>query len=99
MNESATDGVLRALRDASRAGKTKLVGFDASDFLLDALKTGEVDGLVIQNPRQMGYLSIKAAVAAINNPVTTTKTSFTEAKLITRENYQAPEIRKLMSAH
>ena len=99
VNESATDGVLRALRNANRAGKTKLVGFDASDFLLDALKTGEVDGLVIQNPRQMGYLSIKAAVAAINNPVTTTKTTFTEAKLITRENYQAPEIRKLMSAH
>jgi ribose transport system substrate-binding protein len=99
VNESATDGVLRALRNASRAGQIKLVGFDTSDFLLDGLKTGEVDGLVIQNPRQMGYLSIKAAVAAINNPVTTTKTTFTEAKLITKENYQAPEIRKLMSAH
>jgi ribose transport system substrate-binding protein len=99
VNESATDGVLRGLRNASRAGKTKLVGFDASDFLLDGLKTGDVDGLVIQNPRQMGYLSIKAAVAAVNNKATTTKTTFTEAKLITKENYLAPEIRKLMSAH
>jgi len=98
VNESATDGVLRALRNTNRAGKTKLVGFDASDFLLDGLKNGEIDGLVIQNPRQMGYLSIKAAVAAINNSVTTTNTTFTEATLITRENYQAPEIRKLMSA-
>ena len=99
VNESATDGVLRGLRNASRAGKTKLVGFDASDFLLEGLKTGDVDGLVIQNPRQMGYLSIKAAVAAVNNKATTTKTTFTEAKLITKENYLAPEIRKLMSAH
>jgi ribose transport system substrate-binding protein len=99
VNESATDGVLRALRNANQAGKIKLVGFDTSDFLLEGLKIGDVNGLIIQNPRQMGYLSIKAAVDAIHGHITTLKTSFTETSLITKDNYQSPEIRKIMSVH
>lgn len=99
VNESATDGVLRALRNTKQAGKIKLVGFDTSDFLVEGLKIGDVQGLIIQNPRQMGYLSIKAAVDAINGHITTLKTSFTDTSLITKDNYQSPEIRKIMSAH
>lgn len=99
VNESSTDGVLRALRNAGRAQKTKLVGFDSSDFLFDGLEKHDVDALVVQDPRQMGYLSIKAAVAAINNASIKDKTIFTPAKLVTLENHQTPEIRKLISTH
>ena len=97
VNESSTDGVLRALRDAGRAQKTKLVGFDSSDFLFDGLEKHDVDALIVQDPRQMGYLSIRAAVDAINNSSIKDKTIFTPAKLVTLENYLTPEIRKLIS--
>ena len=36
-NESTTFGMLRALRDADRAGTVKLVGFDSSEALARAL--------------------------------------------------------------
>jgi len=95
VNESATDGVLHALRDTGIAGKTKLVGFDSTDFLIDGLKQHDIDALVIQNPKQMGYLGIKAAVAAINNMPMKEQTIYTEVKVMTLDNYLTPEIKTL----
>jgi hypothetical protein len=53
----------------------------------------------------MGYLGLKAAVAAVKNtPVNALKknsssndtTIFTEAKMVTLENYRKPEIQMLL---
>ncbi|BBT06303.1 hypothetical protein WP7S18E06_18020 [Aeromonas hydrophila] len=96
VNESATDGVLRALRNMGIAGKVKLVGFDYTDYLLQGLENQDVDSLIIQDPRKMGYLSIKAAVEAIKNTPIEEKVIFTEAKLVTKDNYQTPEVKKMM---
>jgi len=97
VNESSTDGVLRALRDAGRAKKTKLVGFDSSDFLFDGLAQRDVEALIVQDPRQMGYISIKAAVSAIHNDPIKEAIIFTPTKLVTYQNYLTPEIKKLIS--
>jgi ribose transport system substrate-binding protein len=99
VNESSTDGVLRALRDAGRAQKTKLVGFDSSDFLFDGLAQRDVEALIVQDPRQMGYISIKAAASAILNDPIKEAIIFTPAKLVTYQNYLTPEIKKLISTH
>ena len=47
------------------AGKVIHVGFDTSTKLVDALRSGEIQGLSLQHPFNMGYLSLKTAVAAI----------------------------------
>ncbi|WP_394788083.1 substrate-binding domain-containing protein [Rhodoferax sp.] len=96
VNESATDGMLRALRETGLAGKLRFIGFDSTDFLLAGLATRELDGLVIQSPHQMGYMSIKAAVAAVQGQAGKDKTIFTETTLVTRENYKTPEIQRMM---
>ena len=64
-NESSTFGCLRALQDRGMAGKVIHVGFDTSTKLVDALRSGEIQGLSLQHPFNMGYLSLKTAVAAI----------------------------------
>lgn len=96
VNESATDGVLRALRNEKLSGKIKLIGFDASDYLLAALDSNEIDALILQSPRQMGYLSIKAALAALHHTQAYPKTVFTEVRLVTKANYHTPEIQKFI---
>ena len=43
------------------AGPTKglvFVGFDASEPLVDAMRQGKIQGLVVQNPLRMGKLSV-----------------------------------------
>lgn len=96
VNESASDGMLRALRHAGLAGKTKFVGFDSTSFLLEGLERKEIHGLIVQDPRQMGYLGLKAALAAVRNAPFENRTVLTDAVMVTLENYQKPEIRALL---
>ena len=96
VNESSSDGMLRALRNAGMAGKIKLLGFDSSDFLLDGLEKKQISGLIIQNPRQMGYLGLKAAVAAARGASIKNATVLTDAMMVTLENYRKPEIQTLL---
>jgi len=96
VNESSSEGVLSALRAAGLAGKIKFVGFDSTAFLLDGLEKHEINGLVIQDPRQMGYLAVKAAVAVVKNTPVKDRTIFTNATMVSPENYREPEIRTLL---
>jgi ribose transport system substrate-binding protein len=95
-NESATFGMLLALKQNNLAGKIKLVGFDTSPPLIEGLKKGEIQALVAQNPKKMGYLGVKTVVAYIHGeqapPVTDSG-----AQLITKENVDTPEIQKLLN--
>lgn len=96
VNESSTDGMLRALRDKGMAGKLRFVGFDSTDFLLTGLEQQEIHGLVIQNPTQMGYKGVQAAAAAARNQPISSQTIFTDITLVTRANYKTPDIQRLM---
>ena len=44
-NESTTFGMLRALQDGGFAGKVRFVGFDSSEKLVEALKSGQIEAL------------------------------------------------------
>jgi len=96
VNESTSDGMLRALRQAGLAGKKKFVGFDTTDFLLEGLGKQEIDGLVVQDPRQMGYLAMKAAVAAARGAPIKEQTILTDTVLVTLDNFRNPEIQTLL---
>ncbi|WP_051068263.1 ABC transporter substrate-binding protein [Janthinobacterium sp. CG3] len=96
VNESSTEGMLRALRELGVAGKKKFIGFDSTDFLLGGLALQDINGLVVQNPRQMGYLGIKAAVAAVRNAPVKDRIIFTGAVMVTPANHKNPEIQSLL---
>ncbi|NRR33427.1 substrate-binding domain-containing protein [Oxalobacteraceae bacterium] len=96
VNESVSDGMLRALRQAGLAGKKKFVGFDSTSFLLAGLEQHEIDGLIVQNPRQMGYLGLKAALGAVKNAPVESRTVFVDAVMVTLENYRKAEIQALL---
>ncbi|HEY5957968.1 MAG TPA: substrate-binding domain-containing protein, partial [Polyangiaceae bacterium] len=61
-NESSTFGMLLALEKAGLTGKLKFIGFDASEKLIEALRTDKLQGLIVQNPFQMGYLGVSVLV-------------------------------------
>lgn len=57
-NESSTNGVLNAIRNQGLQKDIRLVGFDSSEPLLQALQAGNIDGLIVQDPFRMGYLGV-----------------------------------------
>ena len=64
--EPNANGTLESLRNAGLNKKVKLIAFDPSDALIEALKDGSCSGIVLQDPVQMGYQSVMTLVAAIN---------------------------------
>ncbi len=95
-NESSTFGTLRALQESRLAGKIVFVGFDSSPKLVQGLRDGDIQGLVIQNPDMMGYLGVKTIVAHLRGqPVE--KVIDTGVVLATKDNMDSPEIRVLIS--
>jgi ribose transport system substrate-binding protein len=89
-NESSTVGAVRALKDKPAV---KLVGFDASPQLVEALKNGGVDSLIVQDPFQMGYKSMIAAVTKLKGGTPERIQNITPT-LVTRDNMNSPEIQK-----
>jgi len=94
-NESTTFGFLRALQIAGKAGQVKLIGFDASDPLIEGLKAKEIHGLVVQNPFQIGYLGVKSACAVLNGEKVEPRID-TGVHLLTLENLDDPDMKEIV---
>jgi ribose transport system substrate-binding protein len=94
-NESTTFGMLLALQKAGLTGKLQFFGFDASDKLVAALHKGELQGLVLQDPFNMGYLAIKTLVSVLRGAAVPARID-TGSSLVTRENMGQPEIEQLL---
>jgi ribose transport system substrate-binding protein len=94
-NESTTFGMLLALRKAGLAGKVRFVGFDASEKLVFAVRSGEIDALIVQRPFEMGYLSVKTIVAHIRGQGVEHRID-TGSSVVTKENVDTPEIQALV---
>ena len=95
-NESCTFGLLLALRSRGLVGDIRLVGFDANERLVAALEQGDLEGLVVQSPVEMGYLGVKTAVDHLRG-VTVELRQNTGVTLATRENMKDPIIAELLT--
>ena len=94
-NESSTFGMLLALRQNNLTGKIKLIGFDTSPPLLDALKKGELQAVVAQNPKKMAHEGMKLVLDKIKGEEVPTSVD-SGAVLVTKENLDTPEIQALL---
>jgi ribose transport system substrate-binding protein len=94
-NEAGAIGAAQAVAARNVQGKVKLVVFDASPNEIEALQSGIIQALIVQNPFAMGYLGVKSAVKAIRGePVE--KRIDTGVTVITLDNFNQPEIQKLL---
>jgi ribose transport system substrate-binding protein len=94
-NESTAVGTLQALQTQKRS-EIKMVGFDSSPDLLDGLKAGQIDALVVQNPYKMGYEGVKAVMMSIQGKPVEKKID-TGVTLVTQDALDKPEIKALLN--
>jgi ribose transport system substrate-binding protein len=95
-NESTTFGMLLALEKAGLAGKVRFIGFDSSAKLVEGVRAGKLDGLVLQNPFNMGYLAVKTMVQHLKKEKVESRID-TGASLIDRQNMDQPEMKALLT--
>ena len=95
VNESSAFALLRVLQDNGWAGKVQAIGFDASDNLIKGLRDGHLEGLIVQDPVRMGYLSVKTLVAHLKGEKVERRID-TGVRLITRDLMDQPETQQLL---
>jgi ribose transport system substrate-binding protein len=94
-NESSTFGMLLALEKSGLAGKIKFVGFDASEKLIAALRADKIQGLVIQNPFQMGYIGVTSLVQKLRGGGVQQSVD-TGSTFVQKDNMDEPNVKALI---
>ena len=95
-NESATHGMLRALEAAGLAGKVRFVGFDSSGTLLEGLRAGHIDALVLQDPVHMGDTAVRTLVDHLDGEDVERRVD-TGVTVATKDNLDSAEIAGLLT--
>ena len=88
--------MLRALQDSGRTKTAKFIGFDASDKLVAALRAGEIDALVLQDPVRMGSLAVRACVEKIQGKPVEARID-TGVVVVRQGEVDQPEVQALLS--
>jgi ribose transport system substrate-binding protein len=94
-NAPTAVGALQALQSQNRP-EIKMVGFDAEKALIDGLKAGQIDALIVQNPFKMGYEGVKAVVMAIQGKPVEKKID-TGVAVVTKDSLDKPDIKALLN--
>jgi ribose transport system substrate-binding protein len=93
-NESSAEGALQAVKTRG-VGNVKLVVMDSSESLLAALRAGDIDSIVVQNPFRMGYESTRAIGMKLRGQ-SPPRLQDSGATLVRREDLDRPEIHELL---
>ena len=95
-NEPGSVGGAQALKSRKLTDKIKLVGFDSSPTLVDDLRAGAIDSLVVQDPFQIGYTAVKTALDKLKGQTPPRKID-TPARLIAIGDLDKPEVKQLLN--
>jgi ribose transport system substrate-binding protein len=61
-----TEGAITGVREGKKEGKISIVGYDTSDPIVQALRDGKVQGVIVQYPYGEGQKGIETLVKAID---------------------------------
>lgn len=96
-HSAAAQGASAAIKQAGKQGKIKLIAFDADPQQIVDLKRSVYDALVVQQPYQMGFLSVKLAGQLARGQVKATQVKHDQLLsffVVTRKNVNDPKVKQ-----
>jgi ribose transport system substrate-binding protein len=94
-SEPTAVGAAQALKARGLAGKVKLVGFDASEGLIQDLKEGVFSALVVQDPFKMGHEAVRTLADKLAGK-SPEKQIDLSAVVVTAADLEKPDIHTLL---
>ena len=94
-SEPSSIGVSLALKSRSLSGKVKFVAFDSSDSMIEDLKGGTIDAMVVQDPFKMGFEAVKTLVDKLNG-ATPPKRIDLPARVVHKADLDKPDVHALL---
>jgi len=93
--EPSSVGAALAVKSRGLSGKIHVVTFDSSEGLIEDLKGGTIDAMVVQDPFKMGFEAVKTVVDKLNGK-TPPKQVDLAARVITKAELDKPETQQLL---
>jgi ribose transport system substrate-binding protein len=94
-NEPGVVGATNALNQAGKAGKIKLIGWDASPDEVKGVTAGAITALVVQNPFRMGFDSVNAMVKTVRTGQLASSED-TGVTFVTQRNINEPQVQAIL---
>lgn len=97
LNTNSGIGVTNATKTSGKAGKVKLVEFDAEPIEVQALRQGTISALVSQDPYTIGNLGMKIAYNYVNGHRSGIKKHYgTQEAIITKANINSAAVKRFL---
>ncbi|MEJ7605770.1 MAG: substrate-binding domain-containing protein, partial [Bryobacteraceae bacterium] len=90
-SEPSSVGAALAIKARQATGTVSLVAFDSSDTMIEDLRAGAIDSMVVQDPYRMGYEAVKAIVDKLAGK-TPPKRLDLNARVVTAADLNEPEV-------
>jgi ribose transport system substrate-binding protein len=94
-SEPSSVGAALAIKSRGLVGKVRLLAFDSSDGMIEDLKAGVIDAMVVQDPFRMGHDAVKTIVDKLNGQ-TPPKRIDLSARVVTRADLEKTEVQRLL---
>jgi ribose transport system substrate-binding protein len=94
--EPSSTGAILALKSRGLAGKIKFVAFDSTDVMVEDLRTGNYDAMVVQDPFRIGYEAVKTIAQKLKGD-SPPKRMDLQARVIRREDLDKPDVKMLLA--
>jgi ribose transport system substrate-binding protein len=95
-SEPCSIGTSLALKARSLETSVYLMAFDASDAMVEDLRSGAIDALIVQDPQRMGYEAVRTLVQKLDgkNPP---KRVDMNAVLVEAKDLNEPNVKRLLN--
>ncbi len=94
-SEPSAAGASQALKARGVVGKVKLVGVDSSDAMLEDMRKGVIQALIVQDPFGLGREAVRTLVDKLNGK-TPPKQIDLPARLVQAADLDKPEVQQLL---
>jgi len=95
LNESSALGIAYGIQELGLAGEVQIVACDSSQEQIQFMENGTIQACVVQNPFNMGYLSVQAAVDLLDGKKVEEYTN-TGSVIVTKRDLYKKENQKLL---
>jgi ribose transport system substrate-binding protein len=93
--EPSSVGAALAIKARGLTDKVSLVAFDSTDGMIEDLKNGAIDAMVVQDPFKMGYLAVKTQVDHLHGVAQPKRTDLSP-RVITKPDLDKPDVKELL---
>ena len=95
-SEPSSVGASLAIQGRELTKKVVLVAFDASDTMIEDLRTGAIDAMIVQDAYRMGFEAVKTLVDKLNGKTPPRRVDL-HAAVVHLKDLNEPEVKRLLN--